>query len=116
MPRSGNRMRVARTALLICAVSAGPDDADDVAPNAGGGAELEERCCTVETTMRRMLIRNRRLICKGKSTELRKSSCTWFGEVCLCCSLTPLPGPAWVLLKYVLQRLFLSSVYLEQVG
>ena len=51
-----------------CAVSAGPDDADDVAPNAGGGAELEERCCTVETTMRRMLIRNRRLICKGKST------------------------------------------------
>ena len=44
------------------------------------------------------------------STELRKSSCTWFGEVCLCCSLTALPGPAWVLLKYVLQRLFLSSV------
>ena len=43
-------------------------------------------------------------------TELRKSSCTWFGEVCLCCSLTALPGPAWVLLKYVLQRLFLSSV------
>jgi len=62
MPRSGNRMRVARTAFLICAVSAGPDDADDVAPSAGGGAELEERCCTVETTMRRMLIRNRRLM------------------------------------------------------
>ena len=43
-------------------------------------------------------------------TELRKSPCTWFGEVCLCCSLTALPGPAWVLLKYVLRRLFLSSV------
>lgn len=43
-------------------------------------------------------------------TELRKSPCTWFGELCLCCSLTALPGPAWVLLKYVLQRLFLSSV------
>ena len=44
------------------------------------------------------------------STELRKSSCTWFGDVCLCCSLTTLPGPAWVQLKYVLQRLFLCSV------
>ena len=53
-----------------CAVSAGPDDADDVAPNAGDGAELEERCCAVETTMRRMLIRNRRLTCKGKRTLL----------------------------------------------
>ena len=46
-------------------------------------------------------------------TELRKSSCTWFGEVCLGCSITALPGPAWVLLKYVLQRLFLSSVVVE---
>ena len=53
-----------------CAVSAGPD-VDDVAPNAGGVAEalgpveLEERCWTVETTMRRMLIRNRRLTYRG---------------------------------------------------
>ena len=67
-----------------CAVSAGPD-VDDVAPNAGGVAEalgpveLEERCWTVETTMRRMLIRNRRLTYGGgqfywpiKSTYIRK--------------------------------------------
>ena len=33
-----------------------------------------------------------------------------FGEVSSCCCLTALPGPAWVLLKYVLLRLFLSSV------
>ena len=43
-------------------------------------------------------------------TELRKSPCTWFGEVCSCCCLPALPGLAWVLLKYVLQRLFLISV------
>ena len=47
------------------------------------------------------------------TTELRKSPCTWFGEVCFCCSLTALPGPAWVLLKCVLQRLFLSSVIIH---
>ena len=54
-----------------CAVSAGPE-ADDVAPNAGGGAnelgplELVERCWTVETTIRKILIKNRRLTCKVK--------------------------------------------------
>lgn len=73
MPRSGKRMRAARTAFLICAVSAGPDADDDVAPSAGGGIdvlgplELEARCWTVDTTMRRMLIRNSRLTCIERS-------------------------------------------------
>ena len=31
---------------------------------------------------------------------------TWFGEIPFCCSLTLLLGPAWVLLKYVLQTIF----------
>ena len=45
-------------------------DGAAAAPSAGGGAaedagpELEERCWTVETTMRRMLMRNSRLIWK----------------------------------------------------
>ena len=43
---------------------------------------------------------------------MRKSPCMWFGDICSGCFLTALPGPAWVLLKYVLQRLFLSSVIL----
>ena len=46
-------------------------------------------------------------------TELRKSPCTWFGEVCLFCSLTALPGPAWILLNCVLQRLFL---YIKEIA
>ena len=46
---------------------------------------------------------------EGAYTELRKSPCTWFGEVYSSCSITALPSPAWVLLKYVLQRLFLIS-------
>ena len=60
-----------------CAVSAGPDTVD-VAPCTGGGAaalgpvELQERCWTVETTMRRMLIRNRRLTCKERSLIISK--------------------------------------------
>ena len=44
-------------------------------------------------------------------TEMSKILCTWLREVCSCCSLTVLPGPAWVLLNYVLQRIFLSSVH-----
>ena len=36
--------------------------------------------------------------------------CTCFGEVCNSCSLAVLPGPAWVVLKYVLQRKFFTSV------
>ena len=35
---------------------------------------------------------------------------TWFGEVPSCCSLTLLLGPAWVLLKYVLQTIFSGPV------
>ena len=27
----------------------------------------------------------------------------WLGEVCSCCSLTVLPGPAWILLNHVVQ-------------
>ena len=50
------------------------------------------------------------MIYVASSTELRKSSCMWFGEVYSSCSLTALPSPAWVLFKYVLQRLFLISV------
>ena len=34
-------------------------------------------------------------------TELRKSLCTWFGDVCSCCSLTALPGRAWVMLSHL---------------
>ena len=41
------------------------------------------------------------------TTEMSKILCTWFGEICSCCSLTVLPGPAWVLLNYVLQRILL---------
>ena len=32
------------------------------------------------------------------TTDMRFIFCTWFGEFCFCCSLTALPGPAWVLL------------------
>ena len=45
-----------------------------------------------------------------KSTEMSKILCTWLQEVCSCCSLTVLPGPAWLLLNYVLQRILLISV------
>ena len=34
--------------------------------------------------------------------------CTGIGEHCFCCSLTVLPGLAWVLLNYILQT-FLKS-------
>ena len=43
-------------------------------------------------------------------TEMSKILCTWLREVCSCCSLTVLPGPAWVLLIYDLQRILLISV------
>ena len=45
-----------------------------------------------------------------RCTEMSKILCTWLREVCSCCSLTVLPGPAWVLLIYVLQRILLISV------
>ena len=44
---------------------------------------------------------------------MSKILCMWLREVCSCCSLTVLPGPDWVLLNYVLQRIFLSSVVRE---
>ena len=36
--------------------------------------------------------------------------CTWFGEFCSCCSLTALPGLAWVLLNKICKEL-ISSLY-----
>ena len=44
------------------------------------------------------------------STEMKKFLSTWFGEVCYGCSLTVLPGSAWVVLIDVLQRNFFTSV------
>ena len=43
-------------------------------------------------------------------TEMRFILCTWFGEFCSCCSLTALPGPAWVLLNKICEEL-ISSLY-----
>ena len=43
-------------------------------------------------------------------TEMRFIPCTWFGEFCSCCSLTALPGPAWVLLNKICKEL-ISSLY-----
>ena len=42
--------------------------------------------------------------------EMRFILCTWFGELCSCCSLTALPGPAWVLLNWICKEL-ISSLY-----
>ena len=50
----------------------------------------------------------------SNNTELKKFLCTWFGEVCYSCSLTVLPGSAWVVLIYVLQRNFFTSVRLHR--
>ena len=44
-------------------------------------------------------------------TGMKKFLCTWFGDVCYSCSLTVLPGSAWVVLIYVLQRNFFTSVH-----
>ena len=41
---------------------------------------------------------------------MKKFLYTWFGEVCYSCSLTVLPGSAWVVLIFVLQRNFFTSV------
>ena len=41
-----------------------------------------------------------------------KMACKWFGEIPSCCSLTLLLGPAWVLLKYFLQTIFLGPVFI----
>ena len=37
-----------------------------------------------------------------------------FSEVCSCCCLSALPGPAWVLLSYVLRTILCTSVDLSQ--
>ena len=51
-------------------------------------------------------------LCKHprSSTEMRFILCTWFVEFCSCCSLTALPGPAWVLLNWICKEL-ISSLY-----
>ena len=36
---------------------------------------------------------------------------TWLGKIALCSFLPLLPGPAWVLLSYVLHTLFLCPVF-----
>ena len=48
-------------------------------------------------------------------TEMKKFLCTWLGEVCYSCSLTVLPGPAWVVLNHVLQRIFFTSVLMAKL-
>ena len=44
------------------------------------------------------------------STGLGNMASTWLGEIALRTCITPLPGPAWVLLSYVLHTLFPSAV------
>ena len=44
---------------------------------------------------------NNRIEVFMRHTEMRFVLCTWFGEFCACCSLTALPGPAWVLLNWI---------------
>ena len=81
-----------------------------------GGAEDEMRVLILtsdERTAAQIQGLNSLHLQNYENTELRKSSCTWFGAglvMFLCCSITALPGHAWVLLRYVLKRLFLSSV------
>ena len=48
---------------------------------------------------------------RKESTEPEKMAHGWFSEVPSCCSLPLLLGPAWVLLKYVLQTIFSGPVY-----
>ena len=56
-------------------------------------------CCNLDTFM--------------TYTEMRFNLCTRLREVCSCCFLTVLPGPAWVLPNYVLQRILLISVHCQ---
>ena len=37
-------------------------------------------------------------------------ACTWFGEICSCCCLTVLLGPAWALLSKIYKP-FAGSLY-----
>ena len=45
-----------------------------------------------------------------KCTELRKFLCTWFGEVCSCCCLSPLPQLACIILATTYKGIF-SALY-----
>ena len=36
-----------------------------------------------------------------------------FGEICSCCCIPALPGPAWVLLNYVLHAILCTSVHFD---
>ena len=47
---------------------------------------------------------------QAEHTEPEINVCTWLDEVYCCSFLTTLPGPAWVLLSYVLQTFILGSV------
>ena len=49
-------------------------------------------------------------ICSQPNTEAEIMVCMWLGEIYYCCSLTSLPGPAWVLLSYVLHTIMSGSV------
>ena len=51
----------------------------------------------------------------GYSTEMVFILCTWFGELCSCCSLTALPGPAWVLLNWICKEL-ISSLHASLIS
>ena len=43
-------------------------------------------------------------------TEIQLIVRSRFGEICSCCCLIALPGPAWVLLNYVLHTILCTSV------
>ena len=43
--------------------------------------------------------------------SLLENNAKWFGEICVCSCLTVVPGPAWVLLNYLLQTFFFSTLY-----
>ena len=45
-----------------------------------------------------------------KGTGPANKACTWLGEVYYCSFLTLLPGPAWVMLSYVLHTFFADPV------
>ena len=42
----------------------------------------------------------------SNDSKTEKMACTWFGEVCSCCSQTSLPGPAWVVLITFCKQFF----------
>ena len=47
-----------------------------------------------------------------KAISVSSKAYAWLGEIPSCCSSTLLLGPAWVLLKYVLQAIFSGPVCL----